>query len=202
MPLVTKPEVKNHLNIPESETKFDVELDVFINAATPKVEYLIGPLDARTVTEVHTTYRRSQIILRTVPVLSITSVTEYLGGVAYTLTDQPPSAASTTQYGYYLDNASSGLIKRRANGYTSPFLGNEVIVVYSAGRASVPADVKLAALDDIRALWQQTQTAARPQFGGGGVVMGPDRWGSAEDLHMFPRLASLLQSQQFQPGIA
>lgn len=202
MPLVTKPEVKNHLNIPESETKFDTELDIFINAALPKVEYIIGPIEARTLTEIYHVCGRSQLILTTVPVLSVTTVTEYLGGQAHVLANEPPSTTSPTLYGYYLENAQSGLIRRRSYGYNATFLGHEVVVTYQAGRASVPADVKLAALDDIRALFQQTQTAARPQFGGGGVVMGPDRWGGPEDLHMFPRLASLLQSQQFQVGIA
>lgn len=202
MALVTLNETKLHLNIPESETQYDTELATFIAAATPIIEHLVGPVDIRTITsETYDVRGRKSIILRTVPVVTITSVKEYIGIQEYVLTDQPPGASSVSLYGYTLKNASSGLITRRANGFDMRFLGAEIVVSYTAGRASVPADVKLAALDDIRALWSQTQVASRPQFGGGGVVMGPDRWGSMQELHMFPRLALLIQSQKFMPGV-
>lgn len=202
MALVTLNETKLHLNIPESETQYDTELATFIAAATPIIEHLVGPVDIRTVTDENYDVRgKKAIILRTTPVVTITTVTEYIGTQAYVLTAQPPGTASPTLYGYQLRNAQSGLLARRGNAFNMPFLGAEVVVTYTAGRASVPADVKLAALDDIRALWSQTQVASRPQFGGGGVVMGPDRWGSMQELHMFPRLALLIQSQKFMPGV-
>lgn len=202
MAIVTLTEVKLHLNVPESETQYDTELGTFIAAATPIIEHLVGPVDIRTITnEIYDTGGRQKIILRTVPVVSITAVTEYVGIQAYTLTDQPPGFSNPTLYGYTLKNAASGMVARRANGFDMSFLGAEVSISYTAGRASVPADVKLAALDDIRALWSQTQVASRPQFGGGGVVMSPDRWGGMQELHMFPRLALLVQSQKFMPGV-
>lgn len=200
MALVTKSEVKRHLNIPEAETVFDSELDIFIAAAKPIIEYIVGAIEQRTVTESYNTYRRTSIVLQQLPVFSITSIKEYLGPIEYVLTSQPPGSVSIDTYGYWLKNSASGLIERRMQGYRSAFLGTEAIVVYVTGRSTTPDNLKLATLEDIRALWTQTQNAARPTFGGGGVVMGPDNWN--QDLHMFPRLAAISTADRLQGGIA
>lgn len=200
MALVTLSEAKRHLNIPDAETVFDTELAIFIDAAKPIIEYIVGAIEQRTVTETYDCYGRTQIALRQLPLFSITSVKEYLGITEYTLTSQPPGTGSPTQYGYFIKNADAGVISRRMNGYNSRFLGTELVVVYVTGRSTTPANLKLATLEDIRAIWTQTQNAARPQFGGGGVVMGPDNWN--QDLHMFPRLAAIATADRLQGGIA
>jgi len=200
MALVTLPEVKRHLNIPESETTFDTELVLFIDAAKPIVEYIVGLIEQQTFTETYDVCGRKSFVLRQLPVVSITSIKEYLGNIEYTLTSQAPGSVSPTMYGYHLRNPASGLIVRRANGYDAYFYGQQLVVVYVVGRASTPANLKLATLEDIRAIWTQTQNAARPQFGGGGVVMGPDNWN--QDLHMFPRLAAITTADRLMGGIA
>jgi hypothetical protein len=117
----------------------DAELEVYVAAVTEAIEDDIGPVGRRTVTE--TVYPENGILfLKVKPVLSITSVTPYLGialgSSAYMLTPAGniyPAAYSTGFYAAY---------------YT---------VVYVAGRTSVQAKVNLAARMVLKHLWSFQQ---------------------------------------------
>jgi len=116
-------EAKQSLNIDVPD--FDDELADYIAAAQECVDFLCGPSEATTVTE---TIRNNgqQLLLRTAPVLSLTSVTGQ-------------------QYGAYV---VGNLFLRKEAGivgvsYGKPLLYNDwYTVVYSAGRASTPASIK------------------------------------------------------------
>ncbi|MEU6582754.1 hypothetical protein [Nocardia sp. NPDC046763] len=200
MGLVSMSDVYRHLNLDESDLAPMAELQGFIDAATPFVEYITGPMLPTTVTETYpVVVGQTQIMLRTCPVLSIQTVTEYLATVARTLTNQP-RGSSTDNYGYSLDIASAGLLVRRGVvGVAIPFLGDTVVVSYTAGRATVPAHVRMAALEDIRGLWQQTQQGGNPRFGGDRAA--EDGW-TVGPIHLFPRLAALLEGTTRVQSIA
>ncbi|GAC1373718.1 MAG: hypothetical protein NVSMB4_00580 [Acidimicrobiales bacterium] len=186
--LVTLADTKLHLNIPATDTSNDVELQGFMDTASAIVGYEAGPITQTTFTETYTP-SGSRIMLRQVPVVSVTSVVEYLGRISYTLTSQPPGS-TVDNYGYSLDIPDAGLLVRRGGaGTETNFWGSPVVVVYVAGLATTPPDIRLAALEDIRDLYQQSQQGQRP--GGSGSAAQSDQWGP-ERNRMFPRLAALL----------
>lgn len=191
MGLVTLAQVHDVLNIPTVDTSHDAELQRYIDAATATVTYITGPLTPTTFTEVRDG-GAPVIMLDNPPVQSITSVIEYVGATGYTLTSQAPGA-TTDNYGYSLDDPASGkLVRRSSAGMPMPFFGGRgaVVITYIAGVSSVPPDVVMAALEDIRGLYQQTQQGGK--VGGGSIGSGGDDQWSVGPMHLFPRLAMLL----------
>jgi hypothetical protein len=77
------------------------------------------------------------------------------------------------------------------------FIGQTLVISYTAGLASIPADIKLAALEDIRAIWQQTQQGTRPNF----RSMEEDSW-MPQDMRMFPRMAAILEGRKRTQALA
>lgn len=150
-------EVDKELNL-GADTSQDAELAGFIDAAAKMIENVTGPITPNTYTEVHDG-GAAKLALRRVPVISVTSITEYVGLTGYPLTLQP-LGATNDNYGYSLDDPITGVITRRSSaGILSPFMGGRsaVTVTYIAGRATVPANVRLAALELIREMWSSTQ---------------------------------------------
>ena len=83
----------------------------------------------------------------------------------------------------------------------TPFWG-PVVVAYTAGIEDVSPDIRLAVLEDIRGLFQQTQQGMRPPaFGGGGGPGGGDTW-TVGPMRQFPRLAALLEGAGRTQSIA
>ena len=191
--LVTLSDVKAHLNI--TGTSHDTELSGFISAATPVVEDIVGPVTTRTVDEWYTG-GGSKIVLRQYPVASITSVTEYAGTTGTALTQANVDTADS--YAYTLE--SGGVLARRTGSLGTNFTTgvDNVHVVYVAGRSSIPANIRLAALELIRHWYQLTQQGGRPQLGG-----------AAEDGMFTPsgfavpaRVVELLAPHQLPPGLS
>lgn len=139
--IVTVDEVKKHLNIGVSDTSQDDELTGFIEAVTEVIEHIVGPVVARSVTETHDG-GHSAIVLRKPPVLSVTSVTE-----------------NGTAVSGYAPSLEAGVLYRGTGRGRWAGCRGAVTVTYQAGRASVPASIKLAAKD-------LTQINFRPQQGG------------------------------------
>lgn len=201
--VVTLDDVKAHLNFPPGDPSHDLELQGFIDAATNVVAYLAGPVLSTSYTnEVHDG-GWPIIMLYNPPILSVDSVVEYIGTMRYVLTEQPPGS-TVDNYGFSLDDPASGkLVRRSAAGTVIPFWGERggVVVSYTAGRVSVPAEMRMAALEDIRGLYQGSQYAGRPSFAGV-AVEEEDTYANAGPVRQFPRLEALLTSVRRLPGIA
>lgn len=165
MSIASLAEAREYLNF-TADTSHDAELQRFIDAADPVIEDIVGPVNTVQVTEWYDG-GRPYIVLRQNPVISVDSVTEYSGatGTLLTVTTSPTDAGSWT---YTFD--PDGILYRVTSAGSSFFArgATNVKVVYTAGRASVPANIKLAALELIRHLYQSTQQGGRPQFGGAG----------------------------------
>lgn len=202
MAVVTLTQIHDVLNIPVADTSHDAELQRYIDAAAATVAYITGPLTATTYTEVRNG-GSPVIMLDNPPVLSITSVVEYIGSSAYTLTSQP-LGGSSDNYGFDLvDPAAGKLVRRGSNGVVQPFRGSRssVVITYVAGLLTVPADVQLAVLEDIRGLYQQTQQGSA--VGGGSIGSGGgDESYNFGPSHLFPRLNSLLEGPNRTQSIA
>ncbi|MFE2046635.1 phage head-tail connector protein [Streptomyces sp. NPDC059477] len=185
MPLLTLADAKAQLNL--KTDRDDTELQVYIDAVTPVIEEYIGPVDPREVSEQHDTGTgRRLVVLRTMPVLSLTSVEPVLtGGSSY-----PVDAL-------VLD-AATGSVRRRDGGWFHGLL--EVTV--QAGRASVTPTINLAARMLVQHLWR-TQRPSRS----GGLAGGGDDYSVSEPIVGFGyavpnRVLELLAPYRLPPGVA
>jgi hypothetical protein len=198
--LVTMADVHEHLNLDPSDTSHDNELQGFINAMGPVITYMTGPIVPTVFIGESHNGGGPHIMLFNPPILSVQSVTEYAGNITYSLSQQQPGA-TVDNYGFSIDSFSSGMLTRRGSaGVPLPFFGYDggVIVNYTAGLATIPPDVRMAALEDLRGLYQQSQQGGRPAFGGGAE---DDSWSSGP-LDLFPRLAMLLEGRFRTQSIA
>ena len=111
--LVKMSEVLSHLGLPAGDQSQQAVLQRFIEAATPIVEYITGPINIYSYTESHPTYGLSRVMLRNVPVVagSITSISEWVGVSQFTLTEQPPGSTHDN-YGFYLQRPEAGTLIR------------------------------------------------------------------------------------------
>lgn len=165
--IVTLDEAKTFLNI--TVATFDAELAGFITAASQMWINRVGPVGSAVFTEWYDG-GTSRIALRNTPVLSVTSVVESYGStVHYTLTPQDLAAGpSSDAWGYTIDT-TTGLLTRRAAGVAISFAPGQrnVQVVYTAGYAAIPEDIKHAVDLLIMHLWQtQRGGSKRPGQGG------------------------------------
>lgn len=159
-------EARTHSNV--LSTAGDTELQGFLLAAARALRFWVGPIDAETVTNEVRDGGSPVIFLDVTPVLSIQSVTEYIGTVGYGLTAQPLGQTQNL-YGYSLDDPDKGkVVRRSSSGGPMGFLTGprSVLVSYTAGRSSLPEDLRLAVLELTRDMWAGTQS------GGGGRAFG------------------------------
>lgn len=153
MAIVTLADAKAQLNIPVTDTSEDAELQGFVDAATAAVETQLGQVvEPRTVVDqLDFSSGATSFLLRSVPVISLTSIVSLDG--TQTWTAAPPVM--------YVD-AASGLVTVLSG---APVLGS-VLATYQAGMAVVPANVRLAALIIIQHLWETQRGTMGVQLGG------------------------------------
>ena len=154
------------LNLPSTPSDGGAKLQGFIDAATAVIEDIVGHVVPGTATE---TYDGGDttIYLRQLPVLSVTGIVETIGLIDYTLTSQPVGSP-IDNFGFTLDDPATGRVTRRSAGSQPfPFYANtaNIAVTYTYGRATVPANIRLAALELLRFWWQQGAQGLRPPFG-------------------------------------
>lgn len=196
--IVQLADVKFHLNIVDNTT--DMELQSFIDAATPIIEKITGPVIRQTFVE-YFDGGTTQLLLGNLPLISITSITEVDGDELNTLT-AITLGSGTTQYGYTVD-PERGRIVRRVNNAEAYFADGvqNIKVTYVAGYAdgAFPKNVRLATLNLIQHWWQQSQmnkSAGRAMYGGDDVSAMVGGWAIPN------RVRELLQPDPDLPGIA
>ena len=161
-------EVKDYLNIQNSDKTRDAKLVRFIDAMTPVVEGITGPIVQRTIqNELHDGGGRTFLSTRYRPVIAVSSVTEYRGPIAYPLT-QIPTPDLGTIYSYMWE-PNGRITRRTVGGGMTPFPPgiDSVYVTYSTGYITPPANVVEGTLELIRINFQETQQG-RPRVGQGG----------------------------------
>lgn len=185
MALLTLADAKAQLNLVGDGD--DTELQVYVDAVTPVIEEYIGPVEARAVTERHDAGAgRRALVLRTSPVLSLTSVVPVLaGGLSYAVD------------GLVLDQ-DTGQVLRYDGGVFRGLLD----VTVQAGRDSVPGTVNLAARMLVQHLWR-TQRPARS----GGLAGGGEDYSISNPIPGFGyavpnRVLELLAPYRLPPGVA
>ena len=156
--ILTLAEAKRALNIPQSDTDVEAELAQVITSASRFVDSVYGPVVNRSVTRTFPE-PKGTIRLPDVPpgsptfTVTFTSVTEYSAGTATVLTAEDADTAGT--YRYYSDKAA---LKRRSSWSDTSWGSQEVVVVYTAGRAvntaAVDEKFKEAGAVAVAHLWQ------------------------------------------------
>lgn len=176
MAVVNLAAAKAYLDI--TGTTYDAVLPGFIAASEAAIAERCGPLEAsaRTDRVAGGTYG---LVLRTVPAISLTSVTP-ADGSALTLAD------------LYLDSGAGVVTMNSGAGFSARYY----TVAYSAGRASCPDELVLAVKELVRHLWQpqrgpktRANEATDPE-----VLRGMARL-------MSPRVTELI-APHIQPGFA
>jgi len=138
--IVSLADAKAHLNVTSST--HDEEIRTMIDAATEWVEHRVGPVVRRSVTAT-VAPAGGQLFLEP-PVISLTSLTS-----AYGYTETFDVATVYTDLG-------AGIVRY---GYSGATFAYPVTVTYVAGRAIVPAAVRLATVMMLKAFWE-TQRGA------------------------------------------
>lgn len=199
--VVDLPSVKAHLNLNLGDTSQDPELLGFILAAGPIIRDIIGPFLPETHVEFFDGGAQT-VSVSWQPLMSVQSVYEYYGLAGFLLTEQPLGSQSTA-FGFTVDYATGVLTRRAFGGGAAQFARGDknVQVSYTAGRVSIPFNVRLGALELIRHNWQMTQQGGRGRMrssvGGGGDEMSVPIGFAVPD-----RVVEMLAPHRRPPGIA
>jgi len=151
--LITLDEARASLGWASTDTTRDPDLERYVEAATPVIENITGPLLVKSRT--FTFDGGVDQLVIPVRFTSVTSVVE--DGVAVTDYVAEPS------HGIITAGETSG------SRYFSSGIQNVVVTVsvgYAASEAAVKPNVKLAARELVRFWWQQGRQANTPAFGG------------------------------------
>lgn len=179
--MISLEEVKQQLNIDLANTEHDDELQDYIDAVTSVVERQTGEVvELRTIEEHHDVSAARTLLLRSVPVSSLTSVERVDGSQTWSVGDlyvNEQLGEVTVLSGSLFD----GLLK----------------VTFEAGYDVAPANYNLAARIIVQHLWKtQRGVAGAPFAGGMATSLGEGGTGFAVPR----RAAELLGSPM--PGVA
>lgn len=199
--VVDLPSVKAHLNMNLADTSQDPELLGFILAATPIIRDIIGPI----LPESHTQFFDGgvgTISLPWQPVISIQSCVEYYGLSAFVLTEQQ-LGQQMNAFAFTADYVTGQLTRRTFGGQAALFaIGDKnVKVTWTAGRADVPYNVRLGALELIRHNWQMTQQGGRGRMRSS-VSGGGDEMSVPIGFAVPDRVVEMLAPHRRPPGVA
>jgi hypothetical protein len=171
--LLSLPEVKDYLGIPQEDRAHDNRLLEHIQTVTALIENETGPIIPKVYDEWYDG-GHPEIALRnrpsagygTTPVIELIEVTEYRGPIPYELI-VAGSPAEGQIFSVQLDVRMGCITRRSAAGGVVPFWHNpqhghqQIHVVYRAGQEQVPENVKMAAKEAIRVNYQTTQAVGR-----------------------------------------
>jgi hypothetical protein len=177
--IVALSEVKEHLNIPATNTASDRELELKIAAATEKIEFRCGAVVRRTIINERHDGSKAAVWLYEAPIISVTSVV--------------PVNAS---YGGPVDVAD---IEAETCGRVTYFNGCTRFPIgphywtYVAGVVPIPAGLREAALNFVKGSWETQRGASGLPWQGAADEsvevpgMGLVMWRLEQDLQPFLR---------------
>jgi hypothetical protein len=147
--LITLADARASLGWAVSDNANDADLERYVEAATPVIENITGPLVLRTGVVFTLDGGRTRLVLPT-RFASVTSIVE--SGVPVTDFVAEPSAGLIT-------GGTTESPRYFAYGVQN------IVVTVVTGAATIPANVQLATRELVRFLWQQGRQANIPAFG-------------------------------------
>jgi len=182
--IISLADARQQLKKASADTAQDESIRRWIGATTAAVEWFVGPVAVRTVTETHSVGWVRALALRKLPALQLTSVTAVLdGGTSYDV--------STLDL-----DGGDGIVRRKDGG----LLYGPLRVTYTAGRRIVAENISAAAELILQHL-------SRTQYGSGRPQMGTGDYDVTEPIpglgYAIPnRALQLLSPDQLPPGMA
>jgi len=154
--LITLEYAQEGLNFKTTDTARDADLTTYVQAATPVIESIVGP------------------------VLVATRTRKFAGGTpAVVLPERATAITSVAEEGVattdYVFDAFSNIVYAGDPAGSRDFTDGHlsVTVVYTVGYATVPQTLKLAARELVRHWWQQGKQSNRPAFDDPAEPFGP-----------------------------
>lgn len=165
--VLTTTEGRLAVGLASTDTTRDATIERLVTTVSRRLDDLIGPVVQRVVTAEEAQGHGCHLELSQGPVTAISSVVEYQGTTAVTLTRETPGTEPTDGYkaARYAPDPSlmSGVLVRRSSGSTHYWWPGSVVVTYTAGRVasttSVDARHKEAAVLMLRNLWRSYENA-------------------------------------------
>lgn len=158
--LVTLSDVKQHLQIPPTNTTYDYQFQGFIYACEDVIRAECGDIMPRHYDEYYDG-GNYVLYLRHRPILSIENVEEGWGWLNHELDyQQVNTVPAGNVYAYSIDAPEAGAISRRSAGnVVIPFVPGmkNIRVIYTAGRQTIPGTIRLASLELIAHWFQSSQ---------------------------------------------
>lgn len=196
--LLTLTEAKTAIGTTIAATDLDTIIATYVTTVSRTLDANCGPLVTRTITNEAHNGGGYTIRLSYNPAASITTVTEYQGTTAVTITQQTPGTLPDN--GYVLDTPSGYLYRVQGGADAYWYQGrNNIVVTYSAGRFAstsvVDARVKQAAGMLLRHLWAM-------QYGSGNVMFGEADIPAPIGFAIPNRVKELLASYWLIPSVA
>jgi hypothetical protein len=207
--LVSLPDVKDYLSsygLPAQDRVHDQKLTRLINSATPIIENAVGPVIVRQFEEWHDggqTYimlrRRPSSAIGCTPVITLIACSEYNGPIEWALANIA-SPDEGQMYSYMVDVRLGRVVRRTAGGGVQgfPYMPQAVHVIYMAGQASVPENVRMVALEAIRHNYATTQPTGR----GMETVADEDGRGHMLPFFLPPVCLEMLAPMRRHPALA
>lgn len=145
--IITLAEARSSLNLASGDTAKDSDIEFYVEAATPIIESIVGPVIVKS--RVLTFDGGRDALVLPYQISSVTSITE--DGVA------------TTDY---TANLTAGIIYGGDSPTRRTFEDGvqNIVVTVSVGSATVPKNVTLMARELVRHWWQTTRQTQRSSF--------------------------------------
>lgn len=182
--LISLDDTRTTLNFENLTISNDEELRLYIAAATPMVEDVVGPVLSRVVLAEQHTPRGAGLALHKYPVLSVQSVTEYPSGTVL------PEAVTPAATGGFTVDKASGVLTRRGAEWA-----DEAWVSYTTGRTLIAPNWRLATAWIVQHQWRSSQ-----QTVGRGPGRGQEQMVATPSGYMIPHRAMTALSPDAQPG--
>jgi hypothetical protein len=158
--ILTTDEAQDYINDTSGTRDLETRLAPLNTLISRRIDTLCGPVVQRTLTDEAYDGGGCTLFLRNTPVVSVSAVKEYAGGILTTLTAE--ALTTSTGNDYYLDTRL-GTIERRSTWATSTFGVQRVLVTYIAGRYTATETVdplfKAAAGLVLHRLWRREAPA-------------------------------------------
>jgi len=162
--LLSLSDLKDQLNLLQTDAGPNGKLIRFLASSKDVIESITGPIIAQTRVEMFDG-GSTAIVLPQRWVKSITSITETVGPITYTLTEQPLTSSPVDAWGYTWDRITHKIV-RRSSGIDVPFMSGQqnIIVTYVCGMTVVPQVLQDACGELIRHWWSHGQVAYTSPF--------------------------------------
>lgn len=161
--LLSLSDLREQLNL-TADASYTSRLVRFLASSKDVIEFITGPIIAQTRVEMFDG-GSTAIVLPYRWVKSITSITETVGPITYTLTEQPLTSSPVDAWGYTWDRITHKIV-RRSSGIDVPFMSGQqnIIVTYVLGMAVVPQVLQDACGELIRHWWSHGQVSYTSPF--------------------------------------